>query len=44
MGPHARHLSRDGLAASLAALPEPVEVTVAVDLTTYAPSLETSDG
>jgi 23S rRNA (guanine745-N1)-methyltransferase len=43
MGPHARHLSPDALAAPLAALSEPVEVTVAVDVTTYAPSRWTSD-
>jgi 23S rRNA (guanine745-N1)-methyltransferase len=35
MGPHARHLSLEALAASLAALAEPLEVTVSVDLTTY---------
>ena len=38
MGPHARHLSREGLAGSLAAFPEPVQVTLAVQITTYAPS------
>ena len=38
MGPHARHLSRAELAGSLAALPEPVRVTVAVEITTYGPS------
>jgi 23S rRNA (guanine745-N1)-methyltransferase len=37
MGPHARHLDPDALAASLAALPEPVRVTVAVDIATYRP-------
>jgi 23S rRNA (guanine745-N1)-methyltransferase len=36
MGPHARHLSPDGLAAAVALLAEPVAVTVAVDVTTYA--------
>jgi 23S rRNA (guanine745-N1)-methyltransferase len=35
MGPHARHLSRDRIAAGLAALPEPVDVTVAVAITAY---------
>jgi len=35
MGPHARHLSSPALAASLAALGEPLQVTVSVDLTTY---------
>jgi 23S rRNA (guanine745-N1)-methyltransferase len=44
MGPHARHVSRTALAASLAALPEPLEVTVAVDLTTYARSPATPAG
>ena len=38
MGPHARHLSRAVLAGSLASLPEPVQVTVSVDVTTYEPS------
>jgi 23S rRNA (guanine745-N1)-methyltransferase len=35
MGPHARHLPRAGVEAALAALPEPVRVTVAVDVATY---------
>ncbi len=35
MGPHARHLSADVRAGRLAALPEPVEVTVAVDVAVY---------
>jgi len=35
MGPHARHLARGGLAGALAAFPEPVEVTVSVQLSTY---------
>jgi 23S rRNA (guanine745-N1)-methyltransferase len=35
MGPHARHLAPGELAAVVAALPEPVRVTVAVDVTTY---------
>ncbi|MCW2636396.1 MAG: rrmA [Blastococcus sp.] len=38
MGPHARHLSRQGLAESLAAFPEPVEATLSVQITTYVPS------
>lgn len=35
MGPHARHLSGDELSGRLAALPDPVSVTVAVDVTTH---------
>jgi 23S rRNA (guanine745-N1)-methyltransferase len=35
MGPHARHRSADELAAAVAGLPEPVDVTVAVRLGTY---------
>jgi 23S rRNA (guanine745-N1)-methyltransferase len=38
MGPHARHLSREGLAPSLLAFPEPVQATLSVEITTYAPS------
>jgi 23S rRNA (guanine745-N1)-methyltransferase len=38
MGPHARHLSRDGLATGLAELPEPVRVTVAVEIASYVPA------
>jgi 23S rRNA (guanine745-N1)-methyltransferase len=38
MGPHARHLSREALAAAVGRLPAPVPVTVAVDVTTYAPA------
>jgi len=37
MGPHARHLMPDELAARVAALPEPVHVSVAVGVTTWAP-------
>jgi 23S rRNA (guanine745-N1)-methyltransferase len=37
MGPHARHLDPAALDRALAALPEPVGVTVAVDVTTWAP-------
>ncbi len=36
MGPHARHLAPDQLAAAVGTLPEPVRVTVAVDVATYA--------
>lgn len=35
MGPHARHLSHPELAGRLAALPEPLDVTVAVQVTTH---------
>jgi 23S rRNA (guanine745-N1)-methyltransferase len=35
MGPHARHLERSALEASLGGLPEPVRVTVSVDIGTY---------
>jgi 23S rRNA (guanine745-N1)-methyltransferase len=35
MGPHARHTTPAAVAAALARLPEPVRVTVAVDVTTY---------
>jgi 23S rRNA (guanine745-N1)-methyltransferase len=38
MGPHARHLEPAELAARVAALPEPARVTVAVDVTTWAPA------
>jgi 23S rRNA (guanine745-N1)-methyltransferase len=38
MGPHARHLAPGALAAAVADLPEPVGVTIAVDVTTYAPA------
>jgi 23S rRNA (guanine745-N1)-methyltransferase len=37
MGPHARHLAPGVLTAGIAVLPEPVRVTVAVDVTTWAP-------
>jgi 23S rRNA (guanine745-N1)-methyltransferase len=37
MGPHARHLAPEALAAGVAALPEPVRVSVAVDVTSWAP-------
>ena len=35
MGPHARHLSAEVREGRLHALPEPVEVTVAVDVAVY---------
>ncbi|SFP58300.1 23S rRNA m(1)G-748 methyltransferase [Geodermatophilus dictyosporus] len=35
MGPHARHLSRERLAAAVVGLPERVRVTLAVDVTTW---------
>ncbi|WP_137158447.1 putative RNA methyltransferase [Blastococcus sp. CCUG 61487] len=35
MGPHARHLSGEQLAGRLAVLPDPVEVTVAVEVAVY---------
>jgi 23S rRNA (guanine745-N1)-methyltransferase len=38
MGPHARHLARAELDRTLGRFPEPVEVTVAVDVTTYRPA------
>jgi 23S rRNA (guanine745-N1)-methyltransferase len=44
MGPHARHLARADLAARLTGLPEPVQVTVSVDVTTYGPLPQTSAG
>jgi 23S rRNA (guanine745-N1)-methyltransferase len=37
MGPHARHLDPAALDRALSALPEPVGVTVAVDVATWAP-------
>jgi 23S rRNA (guanine745-N1)-methyltransferase len=38
MGPHARHLSRDRLVAALVGMPEPIRVTVAVEVATYRPA------
>jgi 23S rRNA (guanine745-N1)-methyltransferase len=38
MGPHARHRSRAAVLEALAALPEPLSVTVSVELTRYAPA------
>jgi 23S rRNA (guanine745-N1)-methyltransferase len=35
MGPHARHLTRDNVRASLAGLPESLDVTVSVRIGTY---------
>ncbi|TFV86042.1 23S rRNA methyltransferase [Blastococcus sp. CT_GayMR16] len=35
MGPHARHLARDDVRTSLDALPEPLDVTVSVRISTY---------
>ncbi|SEP06254.1 putative RNA methyltransferase [Trujillonella endophytica] len=35
MGPHARHLSPDALVGAVAGLPEPVRVTVAVQVTSW---------
>jgi 23S rRNA (guanine745-N1)-methyltransferase len=37
MGPHAHHVTRDAVRRALAALPEPVRVTVSVEVATYAP-------
>jgi 23S rRNA (guanine745-N1)-methyltransferase len=39
MGPHARHLPRPALLDALGGLPEPVRVTVSVDVATYRPSV-----
>jgi 23S rRNA (guanine745-N1)-methyltransferase len=38
MGPHARHLGEQELSARVAALPEPVPVTVAVDIARWRPA------
>jgi 23S rRNA (guanine745-N1)-methyltransferase len=38
MGPHARHLAPERVAAALAALPEPIRATVAVEVATYVPA------
>jgi 23S rRNA (guanine745-N1)-methyltransferase len=38
MGPHARHTTPAAIAAGLAGLPDPVAVTVAIDVTTYRPA------
>jgi 23S rRNA (guanine745-N1)-methyltransferase len=37
MGPHARHLVRDDLSARLEGFPEPVPVTVSVEVGVYEP-------
>ena len=39
MGPHARHLTAEELSSRLAGLPEPVRVTVAVDVGTWSKEL-----
>jgi 23S rRNA (guanine745-N1)-methyltransferase len=36
MGPHARHLARDDVRTALVGLPEPLDVTVSVQIGTYA--------
>jgi 23S rRNA (guanine745-N1)-methyltransferase len=38
MGPHARHVGRQALADAVGGLPEPVRVTVSVDVTSYRPA------
>jgi 23S rRNA (guanine745-N1)-methyltransferase len=38
MGPHARHTTRAAIEHKLAGLPDPVPVTVSVDVTTYRPA------
>jgi 23S rRNA (guanine745-N1)-methyltransferase len=38
MGPHARHLAPDRLAGALATLPEPIRVTVSVEVASYVPA------
>ena len=38
MGPHARHLARDDVRTALATLPEPLDVTVAVQIADYRPA------
>jgi 23S rRNA (guanine745-N1)-methyltransferase len=37
MGPHARHLVRDDLRTRLEAFPEPIAVTVSIDIGVYEP-------
>ncbi len=39
MGPHARHTTREAVGAGLAGLPERIEITLAVDVTTYRPAV-----
>jgi 23S rRNA (guanine745-N1)-methyltransferase len=38
MGPHARHLTRTAIETKLAGFPDPIAVTVSVDVTTYRPA------
>jgi 23S rRNA (guanine745-N1)-methyltransferase len=38
MGPHARHLARDDVRTSLSGIPEPLAVTVSVQISTYRPA------
>jgi 23S rRNA (guanine745-N1)-methyltransferase len=38
MGPHARHLPPQGLAEALTTLPEPIRVTVSVEVASYVPA------
>jgi 23S rRNA (guanine745-N1)-methyltransferase len=38
MGPHVRHTTRSAVEARLAGMPDPVTVTVAVDVATYRPA------
>ena len=38
MGPHARHTTRTAIETRLAELPDPVAVTLSVDVTTYRPN------
>jgi 23S rRNA (guanine745-N1)-methyltransferase len=38
MGPHARHLAREDVRSALEALPEPLEVTVSIQIGTYRPT------
>lgn len=35
MGPHARHMTRDDVRTALAGFPEPIDVTVSVQISTY---------
>jgi 23S rRNA (guanine745-N1)-methyltransferase len=37
LGPHAHHVGKDAVRAALAALPEPVRVTVSIEVAAYAP-------
>ena len=40
MGPHARHRSRDAVRTSLSCMPEPLDVTVSVQISTYRTARE----